>query len=155
MDGGIIALHVIYQHIMKIKYVIHVFIILKKNVFIIIKMLSDNSIIIISVSCILLILLFSTDWFDSNSLCRTGDLYCKNIYGTKSYCAFHNPNPTCYDSNHNDTNDYCSCKDNNNSSNSYNIYIILSVILILFILCICFIPSKSKPIEHNLEFMFS
>ena len=122
-------------------------------------MLSVNIIIIISSLCILFIIIGPINIFNlnNNKLCKSGDLYCENTYGKQSYCSFHNENPTCYDKDHNNTHDYCSCQNDDKNKNSYNYYIILSIIFVILIVCVYLIlsKSKSKPIEQKLEFMFT
>ena len=90
-----------------------------------------------------------------NKLCKSGDIYCKHRYGDKSYCAFQNSVPTCYDEEYNNTGDPCTCVQFENQDDSPMFYVYLCMFIFILILVIVYVfDSKPKPIENQLQFMF-
>ena len=87
-----------------------------------------------------------------NKLCKSGDIYCKHRYGEKSYCAFQNRVPTCYNQDFNDTGDNCTCIKYDEQKDSPMFYISLCLVILLTILFFLSIPSE-EPIENQLQFM--
>ena len=113
----------------------------------------DFIIILLFLIYILSVIITSALKNNPNRLCKSGDIYCKHRYGDKSYCAFQNSIPTCYDEQYNNTGDACTCIRYEQEKDSPMFYVCVCMFILLVILGILAIPGP-KPIETQLRFMF-